>query len=190
MRIACIVAVLAGAPGCAQLVGADDPVAEFEVSPRIDGQYLLALDATSTTVTLAIYRFMLDVDVDEDDRSLTATWIPLARTGPGEAGAAVAELDVELENALELDFEFDLTLDIPAAAADGTDDVRLIAEFSGKFPAIDGEQATTDAFCGTASGTVSLPADGSFDATFAAVRIEAGATPPEAADAFTDCADF
>jgi hypothetical protein len=176
--------------GCAQIVGADDPVAEFEVSDRIAGRFVLALDATSTTVTLGIYRFILDLEVDPDDRSIYATWVALDHLGPGETDVDSFELEAELENLQELDFQFGGTIEIPAQATPEGVVHRLIGDFDGRFPALDGDSATTDAFCGAGSGTVSLPTDGAFTATYAAVRLEAGSDPPEASDARTDCADF
>jgi hypothetical protein len=190
MRIACTVATLLATGGCAQLVGADDPVAEFEVSPRVEGRFVVAMDATSDTVPLGLYRFIVELEVDTEDRWIGGPLVAMEHQGPVETDVESFVLDTTLENLLELDFDFDGTIDIPGAAtADGAPH-RLIGTFEGRFPALDGETATTDAFCGEGSGTVSLPGDGTFTATFAAVRLEDGQDPPEALSADTDCADL
>jgi hypothetical protein len=190
MRIACFVGTLLATGGCAQLVGAEDPVAEFEVSTRVAGRYVVALDATSDTVTLGIYRFIVELEVDAEDRWVGGTWVALGHTGPDETDVDSLEFEADLANLLELNFEFDGTIDMPGMATPDGLPHRLIGEFDGLFPALDGETATTDAFCGDGSGTVSLPSDGTFQASFAAVRLEEGQDPPEAADARTDCADL
>jgi hypothetical protein len=190
MRIACIVGTLLATGGCAQLVGAEDPVAQFEVSPQINGHYVLALDVSSTTSAAGIYRFNLHVEAYSEDRVLSTVWFAYGATGPDLVSEDIAYVGAELANELELNFPFDLTLDIPAGASPGGSAVRLIGEFDGRFPALDGETATTDGFCGDASGTVSIPTDGTFDASFAAVKLEVGQDPPEPGQAFTDCADF
>lgn len=190
MRIACFVSTLLAAGGCAQLVGAEDPVAEFEVSSRINGHFVLALDVTSPQTPLSIYRFNLSVEAFSDDRLLSVVWTAYGATGPDVLDGDIAYVGAEMANELELDFEFDLTLDIPAGATPDDVAVRLIGEFDGRFPALNDEEATTDGFCGEASGTVSIPSDGTFTATFAAVRLEEGQDPPEAADADTECADL
>jgi hypothetical protein len=190
MRIACMVGTLLATGGCAQIVGAEDPVAEFEVSSRIEGRYVLALDATSDTVTLGIYRFIVELEVDPDDRWIGGPLVAVAHVGPGETEVESFVLDTILENELELAFDFDGTIDIPATATPDSLDHRLIGDFDGIFPALDGVQATTDAFCGEGSGTVSLPGDGTFTATYAAFRLEEGQDPPEATDIATDCADL
>jgi hypothetical protein len=190
MRIACIAATLLATGGCAQLVGAEDPVAEFEVSTRVAGRYVIALDATSDTVTLGIYRFIIELEVDAEDRWVGGTWVALGHTGPDETDEDSFEMGVDLANSLELNFAFDGTIDIPGVGTPDGAAHRLIGEFDGRFPALDGETATTDAFCGDGGGTVSLPSDGTFTATYAAVRLEDGQDPPEAADANTDCADL
>lgn len=190
MRIACIVGTLLGAGGCAQLVGAEDPVAAFEVSDRIDGTFVLGLDAESSTVTLGVYRFLVEVEVDPDDRTATMFWSALEHTGPEIAAEDVLQFDAELANQRELDFLFSVTLDIPATATAEGIDHRLIGTFDGIFPALDGTTATTDAFCGTGDGTVSLPSDGTFVASYTAVRIETGSIPPEPGEVKTDCSDL
>jgi hypothetical protein len=170
--------------GCAQLVGADDPVPSNPVSPTIAGEYLLAIDLETATLS-EVVQMRVPVTVDVDGRVLAIEPIALAaddRADLDDLGGFAGDI----ENDEELSFVIPWQIALPAAASGGGNAIAWIGNLIGHFPLIDG-QPTTDGFCGTLDGTITAPTDAQIDelTTFGALRVEPGSLPTEA----VSCAD-
>lgn len=177
--------------GCAEVLGIDDPVAAHELRDDVDADFLLTIDASSVFGADARFQFIVGVEPDLAARELDTTWHALrhATSDPGDrVGDAVDYDDLFVANAPELDFAVTgFELDVDAAATADGQQVRIVAAtVAAKWPLLGGATATTDAFCGTIDGQVSVPVERAATFPFAAIQIEDGATLPAAPAASCD----
>lgn len=158
--------------GCTQLIGADDPVAGFEVDPAIAGDYLLGLDA-SATGGLGRYELFAEIDhVDPDARTFDLVLQALAPGSHELVGDEYAFEGLSLGNNETFTFsvdQLDITID---AAATGDTAVVLDAFFAAEFPILDGVSATSSGFCGEITGAATTPETALSGVSFAAVKAE------------------
>lgn len=173
-RLACLVLTAPLLGGCGALLGIEDPVAEFPVSPAIGGHYLLQLvDQDGFFID-----FHVEVGVTPSAREVYTRWQALDGTDGTPAdprspnGAAFDAANIILTNTEEFEFE-PIEFDV-AYLGTGGEDVQLDAELSGRFPILAADdEATTDGFCGEVEGAYLSPVEGRvLQGTYAAFRIE------------------
>jgi len=177
------------ASGCAQLIGADDPVAAFEIDPEIVGDYLLAIQAEAPGP--GPYVFFANVDnLDLDARTFDLVLHALdtdvadrSLVGDEHAfeGLTLGNNDTFgfVVDPLELVIDDDATLD-PLG------EVQLAAVLDAQFPILDGVSATTSGFCGVIEGASLMPKGTIEGGTFAAFKAEF----PTQASPKVSCADL
>lgn len=176
-----LAAAALGLAGCADLIGVDDPVAEFEVSPLISGRYLLTMDAEDSLGPGEIWRFEVLLGIDNrTERTVVMSWTALARLSNDLVGSEQVYF-FTLDNDPTYDFlldEFVLVVDAETTA--GGAQARLDGSLDGRFPILPPvDVASTAAFCGGVSGAFTEPTKGSLSGvTFGALFLEDGATLP------------
>jgi hypothetical protein len=176
--------------GCAQLIGADDPEAAYQIDPDIIGDYLFAFhsDQTPGPATYTFFAELDNLDVDArtfdlvlhaldvrvDDRSLVGDEFAFEGNVLGNNdtfGFTIDQLDVVIDD---------------AATPDTLGEVEIDAVLDAQFPILDGAHATTSGFCGVIEGASLSPKASLQDVTFAAFKAEF----PTSAAPKVSCADL
>jgi hypothetical protein len=167
---------LAVCGGCAQLLGAEDPVPANPVPPNLDSEYLLAIDLHTSDATIdGVIEMRVPVTVDADARVIDIAPIALASTAPHGDLDSLGDFFGEIANADDLHFEIEWQIDLPAAATASSVATSWQGNLLGHFP-----PGVTDGFCGNLDGTITAPGDAQIQAatTFAAFKVEPGDPPP------------
>jgi hypothetical protein len=176
-----LAAAALGLTGCAELVGVEDPVAEFGVSPLIEDRYLLVVDAETSLGVGEIWRFEVSLSIDDrTDRTVVMTWTALDQTEDRLVGSEQV-FTTTLENAESYDFEIEeFVLVVDPEATLGGIRARLDGSLDGHFPILPPvDVASTASFCGTIDGAFTEPTKGTLSGvSFGALIIEDDAPLP------------
>ncbi len=174
--------VTLGLAGCAELVGVEDPVAEFAVSPLIEARYLLTMDAADSLGAGEIWRFDVALSIDDRTaRTMVMTWTAHEHLADRLVGSEQV-FDFTLDNSDTFDFFIEeLVLVVDEEATASGLQARLAGSLEGHFPILPPlDVASTASFCGGVTGAFTEPTKGELSGlTFAALIVEdEGPLPP------------